>query len=90
MNLKKHAVLLSPETPASLLAMLKNDIRVYPDMRVVFAASAIFAPFGFVELSIHRPEDTEVWKFWVPSRYVLAVAEISPDPGSVARLGFQP
>jgi hypothetical protein len=91
MKPKGHAVLLHPNTPSSLLAMMKNYIHVYGEITMIFSSSVSYEAYGFLEiLAIPDDKKREKCRVSIPSQYILAIADVQTDLGNEAPLGFRP
>ena len=91
MKPRRHAVLLLPETPPSLLAMLKNYVHSYDDgIKMLFASSVSYDQFGFVEMAILGKSKSDTLRISLPSSCVLAIADSRDKSGNEEKLGFAP
>jgi len=89
MKPKVHAVLIHPESPEVLFAMLKDSLRVYGKMQMVFASSVSYEQFGFVEVVIMSKKDKKTSRFSIPVQYVVAIADVPESPEDKERVGFR-
>jgi hypothetical protein len=90
MSKQVHAVLIHPEAPKVLVVMLDKYLRVYGDMRMIFASSANLNHYGFLEMEAVAKDKSKGWKISIPLQYVVAVAEAKNAAANEALLGFRP
>lgn len=82
-------MLLHPDTPEVLFAMLKKDIRTHGKMKMLFASSVSYEPCGFLEVVILPTKDRGEWHFSIPLQYILAIADLPESLKGKAHLGFR-
>src|ERR1035438_1067363 len=90
MKSKAHAVLIHPESPEVLFAMLKDYLQTYGKMRMLFASSVSYGHFGFLEVvAISKKDKKESRLFSIPVQNILAIADLPEPLGKKERWGFQ-
>jgi len=70
--------------------MLKNYVRVYGKMKMLFASSVSYEAFGFLEvLAIPSNKKEKKLRVSIPFQFVLAIADLPKESEGVEHWGFQ-
>jgi hypothetical protein len=89
MKPKAQAVLIHPDSPEVLFSMLKDYLRTYGEMKMLFASSVSYGQYGFLELVVLGNKKSDTLNISLASSYVLAIADSPDGKGIPAKMGFQ-